>query len=54
MLILSVLPLTNRLMALSVLVPMALAMWWKRRQNARDRKRLEAQTAKLILSGVGR
>ena len=42
------------LMAVSVLVPIALAMWWKRRQDARDRKRLEAQTAKLIVSGVGR
>ena len=42
------------LMAVSVLVPIAFAMWWKSRQNARDRKRLEAQTAKLILSGVGR
>ena len=42
------------LMAVSVLVPIAFAMWWKSRQSARDRKRLEAQTAKLILSGVGR
>ena len=42
------------LMAVSVLVPIACAMWWKRHQDARDRKRLEAQTAKLIVSGVGR
>ena len=42
------------LMAASVLVPISIAMWWKARQSARDRKRLEAQTAKLILSGVGR
>ena len=41
------------LMAVSVLVPIACAMWWKRHQDARDRKRLEAQTAKLIVSGVG-
>ena len=42
------------LMAVSVLVPIALAMWWRSRQSARDRKRLEEQTAKLIMSGVGR
>ena len=41
------------LMAVSVLVPIACAMWWKRHQDARDRKRLEAQTAKLIVSGGG-
>lgn len=41
------------LMAVSVLVPIALAMWWKRRQDARDRKRLESQTAKLMLGGGG-
>ncbi len=33
------------LMALSVLVPLALAIWWKHRQTSRDRKRLEAETA---------
>ena len=33
------------LMAVSVLVPMGVAMWWKARQNARDRERLEAETA---------
>ena len=42
------------LMAVSVLVPIVLAMWWKGRQDAKDKKRLEAQTEKLILSGVGR
>ena len=39
------------LMAVSVLVPIGLAMWWRRLQDARDRKRLESQTARLILSG---
>jgi len=42
------------LMAFSVLVPIAVAMWWRRRQNLRDRKRLDAQTARLIVSGRGR
>ena len=42
------------LMAVSVLVPLALAMWWKGRQDAKDKKRLEAQTEKLILAGGGR
>ena len=42
------------LMAVSVLVPIVLAMWWKGRQDAKDKKRLEAQTEKLILAGVGR
>ena len=27
-------------------VPIALAMWWKRRQDVRGRKRLEEQTAR--------
>lgn len=39
------------LMAVSVLVPLALAVWWKKRQDARDRKRLENQTAKMIPGG---
>ena len=38
------------LMAVSVLVPIGCAMWWKRRQDLRDRKRLEAQTARLLVS----
>jgi len=42
------------LMAVSVLVPLALAMWWKRRQDARDRRKLDAQTARLVVSGKGR
>ena len=41
------------LMAVSVLVPLALAMFWKRRQDARDRRRLERETARLILGGRG-
>ena len=40
------------LMAVSVLVPLGLAMWWKSRQDARDRKRLETQTARLMGGGV--
>jgi len=39
------------LMAVSVLVPLALAMWWKKRQDARNARRLEQQTARLMLSG---
>lgn len=39
------------LMAVSVLVPIGLAMGWKRRQNLRDRKRLEAGAARLIAAG---
>ena len=42
------------LMAVSVLVPLALVMWWRKRQDARDRKRLDAQTARLLVSGGGR
>ncbi len=41
------------LMAVSVLVPLALAMWWKARQNARDRRRLEAETARLTVTQGG-
>ena len=41
------------LMAVSVLVPLGLAMWWKARQNARDRKRLEAETARMTLTRGG-
>lgn len=39
------------LMAVSVLIPIAAAMWWKRRQDARGRKRLEEQTARLVVAG---
>jgi spermidine/putrescine transport system permease protein len=42
------------LMAVSVLVPLALAAWWKKRQDARDRKKLDAQTARLVIAGKGR
>ena len=34
------------LMALSVLVPLACVMWWRRRQSQRDQKRLAAETAR--------
>ena len=40
------------LMAVSVLIPIACAMWWRRSQSARDRKRLEAQTARLMMGGA--
>lgn len=36
------------LMAVTVLVPLGIAVWWKKRQDARDRKRLETQTARLM------
>ena len=39
------------LMAVSVLVPIGLAMWWRKRQNARDRKRLEVRTTRLMTAG---
>ena len=39
------------LMAVSVFVPMGIAMWWKKRQAARDRKRLEVRTAQLVATG---
>jgi spermidine/putrescine transport system permease protein len=39
------------LMAVSVLVPIFCAMWWKRLQDARDRRRLESRTANLMLNG---
>ena len=39
------------LMAVSVLVPLGLAMWWKKRADARAARRLEEQTARLMLSG---
>jgi len=41
------------LMAAAVLVPLGLAMWWKRRQDVRDRRRLESQTARLMMPGGG-
>ncbi|MBQ6137001.1 MAG: ABC transporter permease [Kiritimatiellae bacterium] len=36
------------LMAAAVLVPMGLAMWWRRCQEARDRRRLDVRTARLM------
>ena len=39
------------LMAVSVFVPMGIAMWWKKRLDARDRKRLEVRTAQLLTAG---
>jgi len=39
------------LMAVSVLVPIALAFWWKARQDARDRRKLERETAARISAG---
>lgn len=41
------------LMAVSVLIPLGLAMWWKRRQDVRGRRRLEAQTARLVMTTEG-
>ena len=40
-------------MAVSVLIPIGLSMWWKKRQDMRDRQRLEAQTARLFTAGEG-
>ena len=39
------------LMAFSVLVPMGLAFWWRRRQNLRDKKRLADETARRMTMG---
>ena len=39
------------LMAISVLVPMGVAMYWKRRQDIRGKRRLETQTARLMAAG---
>lgn len=40
-------------MAVSVLVPIGLAMWWKARQDARDKRRLAAETAARMSVGRG-
>ena len=40
------------LMAVSVLIPLGAAMWWKRRQTARDRRRLDERTARLMNAGA--
>ena len=39
------------LMAVSVFVPLGIAMWWRKRQAARDRRRLEGLTAQLMTAG---
>ena len=39
------------LMAVSVLVPIALAMWWKRSQDAREKRRMESITERLVAGG---
>ena len=39
------------LMAISVLVPLGLAMYWKKRQDAREAKRRERETARLATGG---
>ena len=39
------------LMAVSVFVPLGIAMWWRKRQAARDRRRLEVRTAQLMAAG---
>lgn len=36
------------LMAVSVLLPMACAIWWRRRSESRDRRRLDVRTARLM------
>ena len=41
------------LMAVAVLVPMGMAMWWKKRQESRNRKRLEAETAARMSGSEG-
>ncbi|MGI6495878.1 MAG: ABC transporter permease [Kiritimatiellia bacterium] len=41
------------MMAVSVLVPLAASMAWKKRQDARERKQLERTTAQLIITGTG-
>lgn len=47
-------PALATLMAVSVLVPIGLAMWWKKRQDLRNAKRLEEQTNRLIVGGRAR
>lgn len=39
------------LMAFSVLAPLGCAMWWKRRQSLRDRRRLANETARRMMEG---
>ena len=39
------------LMAVSVLVPLGMALWWKKRQNARGRRRIQVQSARVGAEG---
>jgi spermidine/putrescine transport system permease protein len=39
------------LMAFAVLIPIGCAMWWRRRQEVRDKKRLDLRTAHLMTGG---
>ena len=39
------------LMAVSVLVPLGLALWWKKRQDARGRRRIHEQSARMGAEG---
>lgn len=41
------------LMAVAVLVPLAVAMYWKSRQNAREKQRLERENAQLAPEEIG-
>ena len=40
------------LMAVSVLVPLGLAFWWRKRQEARDRRRLAVETERRMTGGL--
>ena len=39
------------LMAVSVLVPLGMALWWKKRQDARGRRRIQEQSARMGAEG---
>ena len=39
------------LMAVSVLVPLGMALWWKKRQDARGRRRIQVQSARVGAEG---
>lgn len=41
------------LMAVSVLLPIGLAIWWKSRQDARGKRRIEERSARFAASGRG-
>ena len=40
------------LMAVSVFLPLVCALWWRRRQAARDRKQVEIRAARLMVGGT--